>query len=277
LGYCQTLKNRFFQAILYSNVLIGLLAFFQILGHGKSGFPLFYCICTALGSITLYNAQRLIKNRNIPIHAMSSRHLWIHQHKKTLSLFVLATLVSTLVLLPFALQEIVWKWWMLIPVLCGLLYTGIPGSNFHGLREIPGLKSFLVAMVWTMLTFYIPYHQKHSEEINSWIVTHQFFFFWVIAIWFDWRDRKYDAPNLFTIPQMAGTKGTIILSLLAWVAILYAAFSIEESYLSTDIGLLISFFGIVLILIKKRNSEFALGFGMDGIIVLQGLILFFLK
>jgi hypothetical protein len=273
LGYCQTLKNRFFQAILYSNVLIGLLAFFQILGHGKSGFPLFYCICTALGSITLYNAQRLIKNRNIPIHAMSSRHLWIHQHKKTLLLFVLATLVSTLVLLPFALQEIVWKWWMLIPVLCGLLYTGIPGSNFHGLREIPGLKSFLVAMVWTMLTFYIPYHQQHSEKTNLWIVFHQFFFFWVIAIWFDWRDRKYDAPNLFTIPQMAGTKGTMLLSICAWITIAFTGKQIHPLWLDIDICLGMIHIFLILIMLKFKKTESVLALGMDGLIALQAFTL----
>lgn len=208
---------------------------------------------------------------------MSDRHRWIHQHRKFLLVFSLLTGLVSLSFLPRVFEEMTIQWWMLVPVLIGVLYTGFPGTRYHGLREIPVLKAFLVALVWTMLTFLIPHFLEYATEKKQIIFLHQFLLFWSIAIWFDWRDKSYDHPKMFTIPQLTGTAGTTLFSVLAWLGMFFCAPKVNHAMLQIDLTLFAIFLAMVVLLPKTKNPEHWLGLGMDGIIFFQAIALLLCK
>lgn len=76
-------------------------------------------------------------------------------------------------------------------------------KNLHLLRNIPGLKLFLIAFSWAGITVLFPLIQNYmSIRITDWITFIQrFLFVLVITIPFDIRDINYDNNELKTLPQ----------------------------------------------------------------------------
>lgn len=89
-----------------------------------------------------------------------------------------------------------------------LLYAIPLGKNRRNLRNIGGLKIFIIAFVWAGVSVILPLIDQISlKEI---IITFLQRFFFVIAIMlpFEIRDLKFDTGNLNTIPQQIGIANT---------------------------------------------------------------------
>lgn len=92
------------------------------------------------------------------------------------------------------------------------------------LREISGIKIFVIAFVWASVTVGLPVLEAGSE-ISSTIVleyVQRLLFVLVLTLPFDIRDIRFDTHQLGTIPQLIGIKKTRALGvgLLLMAAIL---------------------------------------------------------
>ncbi|TND08788.1 MAG: hypothetical protein FD123_2004 [Bacteroidetes bacterium] len=191
----------------------------------------------AFGStLFLYNAQRLIVAYDfirIP-EEQSDRHVWIRKNRNLLAGLAFAggaaALYAAVILYtnPFFLKRDV-----LLKVVfwIGLLSVtyAIPFMRWQGewirLRDLPGMKIFLIAFVWTVVVVGIPFQLASFPETRdiqpSWYKTVGMIFFLevflfciAITIPFDVRDMKTDKKNIRTIPQLMGEKNALRLGAL---------------------------------------------------------------
>jgi hypothetical protein len=86
-------------------------------------------------------------------------------------------------------------------------------DNHRNLREISGIKIYVIALVWAMATVLIPV-MNASVAIDLNIVTtiiQRFLFVLVLMLPFEIRDLNYDNLRLATIPQKIGVRKTKII------------------------------------------------------------------
>lgn len=89
-------------------------------------------------------------------------------------------------------------------------------------RSLSGLKILIVAAVWAGTTVYLPAISQLDEI--SWNVKieilQRFLFVLILLVPFEIRDLKYDSPNLKTLPQRVGVKGSKVIG-YSWVFLFY--------------------------------------------------------
>lgn len=76
----------------------------------------------------------------------------------------------------------------------------------QSLRNIRGVKVFIIALVWTLTTVILPFVESHRyfQFDVLLLVIQRFVFILVLMIPFEIRDLKYDHIRLATIPQRLG-------------------------------------------------------------------------
>ncbi len=99
-----------------------------------------------------------------------------------------------------------------IPILPKRIYL----DEQQNLRQISGLKVYIIAAVWAFTTVVLPILNNHQElTAKVWItVLQNFVFVLALMIPFEIRDLKFDSIKLATIPQQIGVKKTKILGVL---------------------------------------------------------------
>lgn len=179
-----------------------------------------------------YNGQRLFRLRKKKLRSenLGARLQWVIKYKNPLTfcciLFGIIGLGCTYFISPYC-------WVILVPMGILSIFYVVPVIPFYSksptLRDLPYLKIFFIAIVWSITIVWIPLIDANSEimlSINLLIALLQNFLF-VIAITlpFDIRDIDFDKTGkLKTIPQLLGVKKTIVLSeilLIGSVALLY--------------------------------------------------------
>ena len=153
-------------------------------------------------------------------------------------------------------------------------------SNYN-LRATKGLKIYLVALVWTLITVLLPlqFYKDLGLLFILLIFIQIFIYVLIVIIPFEIRDIDIDDTRLSTIPQKIGIRNTKILGFIMILFFLLIEFlkiklnAIDN--LSLDI-FIISFLMIFLIInSKKRQSKFYSSFWVEGIPVLWVLLLLF--
>jgi len=153
-------------------------------------------------------------------------------------------------------------------------------NGIFRLRQIPYLKIFLIAFVWSTITILLPV--IHSEnKIEDWRVTtmiiERFLFVLAITIPFDIRDVEDDSKTeLKTIPLKIGKNKSLKLSIVLMTLFLILTiihYTIaSQSFLI--IAYVISFLTTLFFLISKKIQNLTLyyyGF-LDGTMFLQGIL-----
>ena len=101
------------------------------------------------------------------------------------------------------------------------------------LRNVYGVKVYIIALVWAGVTYVIPlfYSEQNLSFIDCVNVFLRFLFILLLMLPFELRDLKSDHPNLGTIPQLLGEKKTKQLSVfLAFVIVLVSFFSKQNHH-----------------------------------------------
>ncbi len=109
---------------------------------------------------------------------------------------------------------------LLIPFFLLTLFYVYPGSKkFKGLRSLPGLKLFVIALVWSGVTVLFPLVANYLPVgRGEWIVFAQrFFLVLAITIPFDLRDLQFDDEDLATLPQALGPRTSKLIALAGLV------------------------------------------------------------
>lgn len=165
-------------------------------------------------------------------------------------------------------------WLFILTVFVSIFYV-VP---FFGkrLREIPFLKTFLIAVVWTSVLFYIPWlNEGRKTEVVQVELTAFFFLFAALTIPFDIRDMERDRLQHTTLALYLGVTISKLVSVVFLVVFYFIIVNINQ-----EIGKNV-LFGIIVLLISLlvlfTNSKRSIYFfaALDGTMVLIGLVYFF--
>lgn len=137
------------------------------------------------------------------------------------------------------------------------------------LRNIGGLKVYVIALVWAGVTVLLPVlNNNHSFNFDVWLTTLQRFIAVVVLILpFEIRDLQYDSLKLSTIPQKIGVRNTKIIGVLLAILFFVIEFIkveliINELRISFLICLLMIFF---LIFSRKNQAKYYSSFWVESI------------
>ena len=212
----QVLK-RSFEFYVFGNIHVAVAAYcltkisflqFDINNQPLANF-VFFSTMLSYNFIRMFQVDRL--------NSMTA--VWIKANKKALIVLnSLAFIGSGYYLLRFRLVEI----FALFPFVLATLFYVFPFKNkVSGLRNVPGLKLFLISITWTGLTLYLPLFSaefQNSEQLYA-SMAQRFLFIFAITIPFDIRDAKFDLPGLNTIPQVLGVNRSKMIAILGLVIV----------------------------------------------------------
>lgn len=232
-----------------------------------------YGLFVLLGTLSVYNAQRLFKVRG-------SKHLtpWLSWVKDHFTFVLILSLLSgagtalTLVSLkPFSLLSVI----ILLSVFfMGIFYVVRIGEN--NLRSIPFLKIHVIALSWALLLILFPL--VNEEHATSLIVVSAAHYLYILAVTipFDIRDLQYDDQQYKTIPQVFGISGSKALALGALIGYFLLIGTIFPELQSSIWFWCANLLTIGLILgAKKETSDWYYAGLLDGSISLVGLVYLF--
>jgi len=166
---------------------------------------------------------------------------------------------------------------LLVPLLLTVFYT----VSFwkKTLRTISGLKIYIIALCWVLITVLLPVFNEGSNVAGDFYVEllQRFLFVIAITLPFEIRDLNSDVETLATIPQKIGVKGTkllgsILLMLFFFLEFLKDKLLSKENIIVFTIVFILSLLSVLLA--KKDQSKFYAGFFVEGIPILWlGLLL----
>ncbi len=158
-------------------------------------------------------------------------------------------------------------------------------DKHFGLRNIPGVKLFLIAAVWSLSCVLLPILELESSieasvTMNDSIllIAKRFLFIAAITVPFDIRDLFQDKTNeLKTIPVILGERKALLIcqGLLVIYLVLLFLFtkSIDGNFLGLMLTIILS--GWLIFKSKWQKNEYYYFFYLDGTMIVQFLILFF--
>ena len=155
-------------------------------------------------------------------------------------------------------------------------------NNTFRLRQIKGLKVFLIAFCWTFVTVYIPINFYFVNKISLAIVLiNHFLFVAVLSLLFDIKDLQKDKANsLHSIPILIGERRAyqmirfVFAFLFMSTCLLYANFG-KSTTAALLLHMLFSYF--VIFKFKSRHQNFYYTVLIDGLLISQALVVWIAK
>jgi len=146
----------------------------------------------------------------------------------------------------------------------------------QNLRNIGGVKIYVIALVWSGVTVLLPLINNAvtiSEEVFI-AFLQRFAFVLVLMLPFEIRDLQFDSLKLSTIPQKIGEKqtktiGTILLILFFLLEFLKENYSLKGLLILLMISLLALAF---LLYARENQSKYYSGFWVEGIPIYWALM-----
>ncbi|WP_438964208.1 hypothetical protein [Winogradskyella sp.] len=126
------------------------------------------------------------------------------------------------------------------------------------LRQISGLKVYVIAIVWSLSTVVLPLIQNEIEIGADAVVTcfQRFFYIIVLMLPFEIRDLNYDSLKLGTIPQRIGVKRTKIIGIFLLILFFFLEyFKNEIDTKSLTILLIITFVTALFLAFSNKNQS----------------------
>lgn len=273
--------------LLFSNVFIALCALaqglvtYQLLDVKPAKYVLGLLFFATLAQ---YNFSILLSKPAEPKKSLFKRVRWIFSHNR---LMITITIISVLSIIPLFL-------FLSVPAQILLLFLGIISISYNlpiftlhdrkfGLRNIPGIKLFLIATVWSLSTVLLPILEIEriaglsvTSRETVLLVAKRFLLIAAITIPFDIRDLFEDRSSaLKTIPVMLGEKKAYIFcqALLAGYLILLFLFNtdLDASFLALTVTALLA--GWLILRSDFVKNEYYYFLYLDGILILQYLLL----
>jgi 4-hydroxybenzoate polyprenyltransferase len=226
-------------------------------------------------TLLIYGLDRLVTRATEDRVDMSPRHRWIEARRGRLTALTAAGLVGTGVLA------------LLMPLRIFVALGALGGASlmyalplvptprgWRRAKSLPGLKIFLIAVVWATVTVTLPALDHRAELLGSthllsW--TERALFIFAITLPFDVRDMERDRrADIVTLPHLLGVGGTRALALALCVG--FAALSLAQHGIDTTGIAKLATIAVVAALLtgldpSRRESYYGLAF--DGTIFVQ--------
>jgi 4-hydroxybenzoate polyprenyltransferase len=274
--------------LLFSNIFMSLCAVaqalltFQLI-DAKPMFTVLGLLFTS--TLGIYNFCILITRPAHPETSPYKRVRWFFAHYR---LMVTFTIVSLLSLIPlFFLITTESKILLIFLGILSFSYS-LPlftvGDHKFGLRNIPGLKPFLITLVWTMSCVLFPVLEvlhRYSNDVSmrdtTIMIAKRFLFIGALTIPFDIRDLFEDRRHgLKTIPVAWGEKNAYLFCQVLLAGYIALLFIFRKNGFNTDFWALTATVTLTGWLIFKsawKKNEYYYFFYMDGVLILQYVIL----
>ncbi|HEY1010148.1 MAG: UbiA family prenyltransferase [Daejeonella sp.] len=273
--------------LLFSNIFIALCAVaqglvtYQLLGTEPEKHVLGLLFCSTLA---LYNFSILLARPNKPERSPFRRVRWIFSHYR---LMITLTIISVLSILPLVFflntsSKILLVSLAIVSVAYSLPIFSIHDKHF-GLRNIPGVKLFLIAAVWSLSCVLLPILElENSIEASVTLsdsiilIAKRFLFIAAITVPFDIRDLFQDKTSeLKTIPVILGEKNALLICqglLVIYVVLLFLfTRSIDGNFIGLMLTIVLS--GWLIFKSKWKKDEYYYFFYLDGTMIVQFLML----
>ncbi len=148
------------------------------------------------------------------------------------------------------------------------------------LRQINGLKIYVIGLVWSFTTVVLPLVNNDVSLDFDVIITsvQRFIFVIVLMLPFEIRDLNYDNLKLGTIPQRIGVKKTKIIGVLFLMVFMMLEFFKDELSSSGVVSTLMILFVTLLFMIfsHKNQSKYYSAFWVEGLPIAWLVILLML-
>jgi len=179
------------------------------------------------------------------------------------------------------------KTWVYILLLGGITFfyaiPFLPRNIFvdsnQNLRQISGLKIYVIGLVWCAVTVLLPIiDNKIAITVDILITTLQrFIFVLVLMIPFEIRDLQYDSLKLSTIPQRIGIRKTKIIGVILLVVFFFLELFKDQT--STENVLVLGLFMLItmlfVLLARKNQTKYYSSFFVEGLPILWLVLLLF--
>lgn len=145
---------------------------------------------------------------------------------------------------------------VLFPFLLFTLFYVFPIKKYS-LRNVAGLKLFLIAVSWAGVTVLFPLVQNFiiPGQVDYITFFQRFLFIVAITIPFDIRDVDFDSNDLKTLPQQIGIKKSKLVGVLSLLLFFLLEFFKDKIFLNTIIVLLIIAIVSTLLLINATSKQ----------------------
>lgn len=151
-------------------------------------------------------------------------------------------------------------------------------DDHKNLREISGLKIYVIAIVWSFTTVILPLVNNEVFLDFDVVITsvQRFIFVLVLMLPFEIRDLNYDNLKLSTIPQKIGVKKTKIIGVfLLMLFMMLEFFKDELTSNAVIVTLIIVFISLLFIVFSNKNqSKYYSAFWVESLpIIWLGILL----
>jgi 4-hydroxybenzoate polyprenyltransferase len=208
----KTYLRQFVEFILFSQLFIAAGAAaqtvftYQLIGQK---IDLHVVAIVFFATLALYNLSMVLSNPGKKPSSLLKRVQWMGKHQHLCSTFTLIGGLSTLCLCFFlsATAQVVLASLALISIAYSLPLLPFRGERVS-LRNIPGLKLILIALVWALSTTLLPIVNSTTtlSVTTLWmLLTQRILFFMAIAIPFDVRDIYQD--SIYSLKTIAVALG----------------------------------------------------------------------
>ena len=139
----------------------------------------------------------------------------------------------------------------------------------QNLRDISGLKVYIIALVWSGVTVILPLVNNEVGFSEDVIVSVLQVFIFVIALMlpFEIIDLRYDSLKLATIPQKIGVKRTKLLGLVLLLIFYLSGFfkdTIQTDYLITQL-IVCLVLGIFILFANHNRTKYYTSFWLEAL------------
>tara|TARA_R110000796_G_scaffold67449_2_gene154636 strand:+ start:64658 stop:65482 length:825 start_codon:yes stop_codon:yes gene_type:complete len=170
---------------------------------------------------------------------------------------------------------------MMIMVLMTGLYAVPVLPHAKNLRNLGGLKIFIVALVWAGTTVVLPAVSNSTNIYWDILIEtiQRFLLVLILLVPFEIRDLAYDSLDLKTLPQRYGVTNTKFFAFFA-IVIFYASTFLKDNLLFIDAigkGLLFLILGGFIFFTKKNQKRYFSSFWVEAIPIFWWGILTLLK
>lgn len=201
--------------------------------------PIWLAMFIACSTFCLYNLQRIYASWKLSRfeNHTTKRHDWVDKQRNTMSILTLLVFFYGCFLFFQHADLREWLWVLFIPTALSIAYALpiLPGATrWIRLRDVPGVKIFLVAFVWAWIIVIWVVCQRVEEcnnnipgtpfkimRLNDVLHCFSFVFAYIFAITipFDIRDYKIDGIQVKSIPVLVGIRGSIVIAIAALFSI----------------------------------------------------------
>jgi 4-hydroxybenzoate polyprenyltransferase len=227
-------------------------------------------------TLLVYNLDAVLPFKHGQPAGASERKAWQQRHRRLLALLAGGAALGGGYLF---LAD---GWWRYLPALLplaalALLYSW-PLGRWRGqpwaLREVPLLKVFLIAGVWSAITVGLPalaLHRPLAEAAD--LLAQRFCLVLALAIVFDIRDLSRDrAAGTRTFPVVLGLTGAkaVALTFLAGAMVL----GFERGVPPLGLALTALAAASVILLAEERRSDYFFALWADGVLLVPAVLYF---